>query len=178
MIHVEDVEPGVADSTAAPLRAVARDRSYQELRRGAVTAYVRVPRVQEETAVQLLTAERFIAHRDDGDPDCPSDHVDLYIERHYGTTNPGRVIQDRHHLRITQLLTAARIAHDDRGGGVIRGLPIPACELHRVLDAVTGEDLGHTIRAADLADIDDNLALLAETLDVPRESLTVLPSSP
>jgi hypothetical protein len=169
MIHVEDVQMSVASR----VRATARDRSYQELRRGAVTAYVRIPRAQEGNALQLLNQAAYIAHRDDGDPDCPPDHADLYIERHYGMTNPDPVIQDLHRTRIAQVFTSAGIGHEERGSGIIFGMPIPVEELHPVLNADTGEALGYTIRAVDLADIDERLTLLAETLNTSRASLTI-----
>jgi hypothetical protein len=159
------------DLTPHGMRSVTRDRSYQELRRGAVTAYVRVPQPLEDKAVEILTADGYIACRDNGDPECPPDLVDLYVEHHYGMTNPDPAIEDLHHTRIARLLDAAGIRHEDRGGGVIHGMSIPAGELHRVVDA-TGRAHGYTIRGVDLADIDDKLTLLARTLNVPRESLT------
>lgn len=184
VIYVEDVESSsiaanglVPVAGARRMRTVASERSYQELRRGAVTAYVRIPQSLQDTAIELLTNHRYIACRDDGDPDCPRDHVDIYVERHYGMTNPDPAIQDLHHNHIARLLNAAGIRHEDRAGGIIHGMPIPTDELHQVLDATNGQDHGYTIRAVDLADIDEMLALLARTLNIPRESLTTLPQA-
>lgn len=181
VICVEDVGSSVAASSAAddlptpvarPTRPATRERSYQELRRGAVTAYVRIRQSREDAAIELLTDERYIACRDNGDPDCPPDHVDLYIERHYGMTNPDLAIQELHHNRIASLLNAAGIRHEERGGGIIHGMPIPTEELHPVLDATDGQPHGYTIRAVDLAEIDEKLDLIARALNIPRESLT------
>lgn len=177
VMHVEEAVSSVAagdDSVtvARRMRAIARDRSYQELRRGAVTAYVRVLQSQEDAAVELLTDNHYICCRDNGDPDCPPGHIDLYVERHYGMTNPDAAIRDLHHTQIAQLLEAAGIGTEDRGGSVVHGMAIPTDELHQVVDATNGRELGYTVRAVDPAEIDEKLTLVARTLNISREALT------
>ena len=177
-VGIEDVELGakidpqmlngpnghlLADVTATP--GMVHDSSYQELRRGAVTSYVRIPQGSEDKAVDILTNAGYIACREDGDPDCPFNQTDLYVERHYGMTNPDRAIQDRHRTGITELLGAADIGLDIRAVGVILGMPIPSRQLYQVLDT-DGRTYGYTVRAVDEVDIHDSLTLVARTLNI------------
>jgi hypothetical protein len=141
--------------------------------RGAVTAYVRVPKHQQEDAIGVLERAGFFASRDDGDPDRPADTVDIYVSRHYGMTNPDATVIEGHHHRVAHVLGQADIPHEDRGGGVVFGGHIAPTDLIPVLHATSRQPTGFLIHANATDEIDHKLTAIANALGMGREDLTI-----
>jgi hypothetical protein len=140
--------------------------------RGAVTAYIRVPAQRQMGGLRLLHEAGYVAERDSGDPDRPSDSVDLYVERHYGMTNPDERVRELLVSGLDEILDTAGIRHEYRGGGVIHGEDNPRASLIEVVDADTMEPNGFIIQAATHRQADRFLTVVAETLGLPRGALT------
>jgi hypothetical protein len=140
--------------------------------RGAVTAYIRVPAQRQMGGLRLLHEAGYVAERDSGDPDRPSDSIDLYVERHYGMTNPDERVRELLVSGLDEILDTAGISHEYRGGGVIHGEDNPKASLIEVVDADTMEPNGFIIQAATHRQADRRLTVVAETLGLPRGALT------
>lgn len=143
--------------------------------RGAVTAYVRIPAPRQAEGIRLLKDAGFVAERDDGDPDRPVGTVDLYVEQHYGMINPDRTICDQLDQGLGIVLDLAGIAHEYRGGGVVRGAPYPRSEEMAVVDSRTMEPTGFTIRASSAREANRRLTTVAESLGLIRTAVTIAP---